>query len=133
MRNTIGKDKINLKQQLFISYYTNPNLNTFGNGLQSYKKAYKTENTNTAKTNASRLLSKAYVSDAIAEELQNVGMDIKVSLSMLAEIIKGEYSQSTVTLDSEGRKSITVNTPSAGAILKAISILNRIDCLTGFA
>ena len=125
MKNT---GSLNLKQQLFISYYADPTQNTFGNGLQSYKKAYKIDNTDTAKSNASRLLSKAYINRAIKAEFQNTGMDIKVSLSMLSEIIKGEYSESSVTMDSQGNKSITTKTPSAGTKLKAISIIDRI-CL----
>lgn len=117
---------LNLKQQLFISYYADPNQNTFGNGLQSYKKAYKIENTDTAKSNASRLLSKAYINKAINEEFHNTGMDFKVSLSMLSRIIIGDFTESNLIMDSDGKKSITIKTPSAGAVLKAISVIDKL-------
>lgn len=120
-----SSSRLNLKQILFIKYYTNPHCNTFGNGLQAYKKAYGVENSNTAKSNASRLLSNAYIRNIIDEELQHYGMDMKDSLSLLFMIIKGEFTESNITFDDNGRQSYTIKTPSAGTILKAISLINR--------
>ena len=76
--------KLNIKQELFCKYY----LELGGNGTSAYMKAYKTKNYETAKVNASKLLTITNVWERIYELMKNAWFnDISIDLE-LSELIK---------------------------------------------
>lgn len=78
------ENKLNFKQELFCKYY----LENKGNGTDSYIKAYKTKNYETAKVNASKLLTNANILERINQIMKNIWFnDINIDLE-LANLIK---------------------------------------------
>lgn len=70
------ESKLNPKQERFCQLYVSKEF--FGNGTESYAEAYDidlSENYNTAKSNAHRLLTNAYICDRINELLDNAGLN----------------------------------------------------------
>lgn len=74
------KEKLNPKRELFCQLYTSQDVEMFGNGVQAYIEAYNIDVTkkgayNTAKANAHRLLTNAYVVERINELLEMGGFN----------------------------------------------------------
>lgn len=75
MENKPKKKRLNPKQELFCKLYASDE-EFFGNGLQSYAKAYDVDlsekgGVNLAKSNAYALLTKTYILDRINELLES--------------------------------------------------------------
>ena len=66
--------KLNPKQELFCKYYSSSE-ECFGNGVKSYMKAYRTSKYDTAKVNATKLLTIANISARISEILESKGLN----------------------------------------------------------
>jgi len=76
---TVKKKKLNAKQERFCRLYASDE-EFFGNGLQAYVEAYNIDLSkrgaiNTAKSNAYRLLTKAYILDRINEIFEARGLN----------------------------------------------------------
>jgi hypothetical protein len=120
-----------VKQQAFIAEYTDPNSDSFGNGTQAYKKAYLTNNDNTAGSNANKLLKNAKIRHHIDKILDSIGYGEKVRLQMLTEIGMGKYIKRTeqTRLDAKGNVKdtiITESTPGADSIVRVNDVINRL-------
>ena len=73
--------KLNIKQKKFCELYVGKHL---GNGTLAYQEAYETENYNSAKTNAHKLLTNTYISGYIntlleKNKLNNEAVDIQLA------------------------------------------------------
>ena len=87
----IATSNLNPEQELFCKTFASPS-EFFGNGLQSYALAYKIDlstkgNVNTAKANAYRLLTKAYITKRITGLIDESGLnDINVDKQLLIAV-----------------------------------------------
>lgn len=85
-------NKLTPKQKIFCKYYTQDK-SLYGNGLKSYAKAYnldltKKQDVDTAKANAHRLLTNAYILRYIDELLESEGLNDLVVDKELLFLIK---------------------------------------------
>lgn len=99
-------------------------VNNGKNGTQAYLKAYKTcKKEQTARTNASRLLTNANIIDYIEElqgELKNEAiMDAKERMEWLTKVVKGDVKH--ISYDGSEYE------PYISDKMKAIDILNKMD------
>jgi hypothetical protein len=75
-----GKESLNLKNREFCKIYTSPSAEFFGNGVESYAKAYNKDLAvkgayNTCKVNASKLLTNTNILLYINELLETGGFN----------------------------------------------------------
>lgn len=126
-------DRLKPKHNLFIKHYTDiDNPHTFGNGTQSYLKAYKTCQESTAGVNSSKLLKDTRIRNAIDEQLRSLHFDRTVRLQHVINIAKGEYIKKSIQkhYDADGSLVHTTETSSgvgAEASLKALDMLNKLS------
>ena len=132
-KNKIAPNRLkplNIKQQLFVNNITDIDNNTLGNATQSYIAAYPGSTYATAATEASKNLKKPHIQDAIQQILSEIGMESKVRLQALKEVITGDYIQTTVNTTKKGKKilykSTSTRTPSAGERIKAVDTVEKI-------
>lgn len=109
-------------QMKFCQEYVNNGLN----GTQAYLKAYKTcKKEETARTNASRLLTNANIQDYInelQEELKEKDiMSAKERLIWLAKVVKGDIKHTSY----DGNGNSYVNEAYISDKMKAIDIMNK--------
>lgn len=90
------------KQKRFADYYIET-----GNGSEAYKRAYKTcKKDDTARVNASKLLTKANVKEYIAQTMKEKDNKRIASqdevLEYLTAIMRGEIKEECVVVESKG-------------------------------
>lgn len=117
---------LNNNQKLFCQYYVENGLN----GTQAYTKAYKTKNEETARKNASRLLTnadiRAYISELQAKIEDKAIMSATERMKWLSKVINGEVKEESKYWDDHEcivyEKEADINTK-----IKAIDTLNKMD------
>lgn len=124
-----ANNKLNLKQQLFVQYYIDHSSPTFGNGFQSYKKAYGTTNDAAAMACACRLLGKVMIQNAMTEEMAKMDMGVDVRIDKLAEILRGDHVTRKTVVNKDGSGCIIESTPSVGDIIRVVNVINRLEGL----
>ena len=86
LMDSIKKKTLNLKQKQFCQAYLSNKY--FGNGTLAYQEIYNVKNYNTAKTNASKLLTNTNIAEYIERLLVDMGLNDKMVDSQLAFLIK---------------------------------------------
>ncbi|MBU1235037.1 MAG: terminase small subunit [Proteobacteria bacterium] len=124
-------DKLTVKQNAFISTYTNPNSDAFGNGTQSYKQAYNVKSDNVAGVNAHNVLKNPKIRHRIDKILDTLGYGEQVRMSTLSDIGKGLYIKKTVQTrtDADGTVKdviVTESTPGADSIVRVNDMINKL-------
>lgn len=116
------------KQKRFCEEYINNGLNA----TQSYMMIYKgIKNENTAKTNASRLLTREDVSNYIAELQTNLKseciMECKERMIFLSQIVKGEVEEEVITILDNGDEVRTTMPAKLRTKMTAVDLMNKMD------
>jgi len=113
---------LNKQQKAFCIEYVKNGLN----GFQAYNKVYKPKKEETARFNASRLITndniKAYIAELQAEVEENAIMSVKERQEFLSRIVKGEETETYMTLSGEVEGKPTMKTR-----LNALDILNKMS------
>lgn len=120
-----------LKQRDFIANYTNiDNPKTYSNATQSVKQSYGYSDDNSAAVMGNHLLSNSKVIDSIEQNIIDLGMESKVRLKAINEVINGTHRQETVTetTDKDGNTytSKTLKAPRASDLVKAVDLIEKI-------
>lgn len=121
------EEKMNNKQITFCQEYVNNGLN----GTQAYLKAYKTcKREDTAKVNASRLLTNANIQNYIKELQEKIEdeaiMTAKERMKWLSEVIKDiQKEEIKVKLPDGSDEVLYMKNADLNTKLKAIDTLNK--------
>jgi hypothetical protein len=126
------------KQKLFVTYYTDPTSETYGDKAKSYRRAYNINTQGDKKLlqhsaiTAHKEGKKPLISNAIETILHNHDYAFTVRLGQLAKIGKGVYKHksTTTTKDKDGKVTAvheTVSTPKAGDVIKSIDTINKME------
>lgn len=97
---------VNVLQEKFIEHYTDlSNINTFGNGLRSYALAYNYElkdsaEKRTCSSEASRLLTNPFISEAIRDRLSNLTLNDQLVDSRLAFVLESSFDDKKTLLSA---------------------------------
>ena len=114
------------KQKLFCQEY----IKNGGNGMQAYYKSYKCSNDNTAKVNASKLLTKTNLQDYIQHLQSKIEtktiLSIQERMQLLSEMALGNMKDVATTF-VEGEVVEKEITPKLKDRRDAIDILNKMD------
>ena len=123
------------KQKLFVTYYTSPDSETYGDKSKSFRKAYKKETQGNRRLlqntgiEAHKESKKPLIANAIDTILDSYDYGFTVRLGGLAAIGKGKYchTTSTTTTAADGKvtKHVTKSTPKAGDVIKSIDTINK--------
>ncbi len=107
MSDTTETPKLKKSQLNFVRNYIEQD---FTNATRAYARAYPNASDDTARTNAARLLAKAYIQDAIALELEAVLTKARIPLEkrILDVWVKRAFFDPTEIIGLEGRLIITV-------------------------
>lgn len=118
--------KLTIKQQAFADAYIES-----GNGSEAYKKAYpNVKKDETARVNASRLLTNANVKSYIAERMEELKServaDQQEILELLTSVIRGEAQSAVLRGIGEGAQTIDDEMPPTTAErIKAAELLGK--------
>jgi len=82
------KPKFTKAQEVFISEYLQ-----YFNGTEAYSRAYPKAKRDSARTNGSRLLADANISEAIQARLNEVHMSADEALKLTADIARGDVTE----------------------------------------
>lgn len=121
------EEKLNNNQITFCQEYVNNGLN----GMQAYLKAYKTcKKEDTAKVNASRLLTNANIQNYIQELQEKIEdetiMTAKERMKWLSEVIKDiQREEIKIKLPDGSDETLYMKNADLNTKLKAIDTLNK--------
>ena len=123
---------LTLKQQGFINAYTDSsNGITYGNRTQAVKEVYGYTDDNTAAVMGSKLVSNGKIKSKLDTIIEESNLGAKVRINTIAEIVHGNYLQTTTTTstDKDGNEyhSSTSKGPTSRDRLQAIDLLSKID------
>lgn len=124
--------KINIQHKLFIDNFIDiDNPKTFNNQTQSYAAAFPATSLESARRSASQLMTKPDVQTEMERLIDQIGLESKVRLNVIKDIMTGVDVQETVTTstDTEGKEytSTVLKSPTASDKLKSIDILYKVD------
>ncbi len=125
---------LNLKQDAFCQLIATPDSTTFDNGTRAYQQAYGTpeEHIQTARVQASRLLTKPSIRNRIEQLLTKAGYGEQVRMDMLSTIGRGAYIKKTICTryEPDGKTvkdvQVTESGTSADSIIRANDVINRL-------
>ena len=124
---------------MFISFYTDHNSFTYGNGTRSYSLANDNTNLGTCAVEASKLLKLPHIYYAIQQIEAKKDYGLSSRNSRLNEIAKGYHRKETTTkeviTDKNGEQTIkektVVTSPNASQSINAIRELNKVSNVYG--
>ena len=116
------------RQRQAITAYADPSSETYGNGKQSYRKAYGSA-PESAESSWSRLVSNDKGRGALSDALSANRLDIQSRVSLLSSIAHGSGDQTETTCNADGDVVRTVSHTGRGTSdrLRAIDIANRMS------
>ena len=118
--------KLNPRQRQAIEAYVNPGSPTYGNGKQSYRKAYGSA-PESAESSWPRLIGSDRGRTALSDALSANRLDSESRIQLLSSIAHGSGEQIETTRNAEGDVVRTVSHTGRGTgdRLRAIDIANR--------
>jgi phage terminase small subunit len=115
-----------IHQKQFIINYCNPDSPTFGNGTQSYLKAYPNASYATAMREAYRNLRKPHILKEIECLSLVFGLDMEVRFRALCEILNSpDIGYTEITYDAETGQKTKRSGPKYSEIIKVIDMINK--------